>query len=121
MLVIMFTGTQFFIARDKQTNTSSERKVTFFNLSIISLALLLYTGIFVYHFIIRFPKLKAFIMNAWSKIHKLLFKKKLIPSEESNENESNKENIGPRVTFSEVSIPMHSREYEYLLEDSFII
>ncbi len=60
MLVMMFTGTLFFVANERQGDTASLEGATIYNEIFIVLAFFMILGIFVYHFMIRFPKLKAF-------------------------------------------------------------
>ncbi len=81
ILLVMFTGTLFVMANEKQNN-SSDVDILFFNFLISILALFLIAGVFVYHFVIRFPKLEAGFVCFW---HKLSCKNKLThPNENLN-------------------------------------
>ena len=82
MLVVMFTGTQFFKANEKMD--SENAVIVIFNLTIAALGLIMFIGILVYHIIIRFEKLKTLVLKACSKVQALLFKKKFTPQENND-------------------------------------
>ncbi len=82
LLVIMFTGSLFFVASAVRDNGFvDEYRTTIYNKVLTVIAFCLILGIFFYHLKIRFPKLEAFTNRVWHKLKKGERKENIIEQE----------------------------------------
>ncbi len=125
MLVIIFTGTLFFVANERKRGSIEvvSQGATIFNEIFTVMAFFIILGIFTYHFIIRFPKVKVFALNM---LYYLSCKRsKFTPPQKSNENinnvaavaKSDKKETQPLNTKSTTYSVVSTELREPLLED----